>query len=60
MSLITVIVVLVIVGLILYFINKHVPLAEPVKKALNVVVVLGLCLWLLNAFGLMIAPTSPK
>lgn len=56
MSIITIIVVLVIVGLVLYLINTYIPMARPVKTVLNVVVVLLLCLWLLNAFGIVNIP----
>ena len=52
MSLISLIVVFVIVGLILYLVNTYIPMAQPVKTVLNVVVVIILCLWLLSAFGI--------
>lgn len=53
MSLIGLLVTLVVVGVGLYLINNHVPMAPPVKTILNVVVVLILVLWLLDAFGLI-------
>jgi hypothetical protein len=53
MPLITVIVVLVVVGAALWAINTYIPMAKPVKTILNVVVVVILCLWLLQAFGLL-------
>jgi hypothetical protein len=56
MSLIYLIVVLVIVGLVLYLIENYVPMSPPIKTVLRVVVVLVLCLWLLQAFGI-IGPT---
>jgi hypothetical protein len=56
MPIISIIVVLVIVGLVLYLINNYIPMARPVKTVLNVVVVLLLCLWLLNAFGIVNVP----
>ncbi|MBK6797383.1 MAG: hypothetical protein IPG76_11520 [Acidobacteria bacterium] len=56
MPIITVIVVLVVVGLVLYLVNNYIPMARPVKTVLNVVVVLMLCLWLLNAFGIVNIP----
>jgi hypothetical protein len=49
-------VVLVIFGVVLYLINTYVPMAPPIKTILNVVVVLILCVWLLNAFGLLSGP----
>lgn len=60
MSIISIIVVLVIVGLVLYLINNYVPMARPIKTVLNVVVVLLLCLWLLNAFGIVNIPIRLK
>ncbi len=56
MPIISIMVVLVIVGLVLYLINTYIPMARPVKTVLNVVVVLLLCLWLLNAFGIVSIP----
>ena len=53
MPLITIIVVLVVAGVALWAINSFIPMARPVKTILNIVVVLVLCLWLLQAFGLM-------
>jgi hypothetical protein len=53
MPLITVIIVLVVVGAALWAINTYIPMARPVKTILNVVVVVVLCVWLLQAFGLL-------
>jgi hypothetical protein len=53
MSLITLIAVLVVVGLVLYLINNFVPLQPPFKTVINVLVVLVLCLWILQAFGIL-------
>ncbi len=53
MSLITVIVVLVIVGVILWLVNSYIPMDRKIKTILNVVVVILVILWLLRAFGLL-------
>lgn len=53
MPLINVVIVLVVVGVALWAINTFIPMAKPVKTILNVVVVVVLCLWLLQAFGLI-------
>jgi hypothetical protein len=53
MSIVSVVIVLVVVGLLLWLINAYVPMAEPIKKILNVVVVIGVVLWLLSAFGVL-------
>lgn len=47
-----IIVVLVIVGVCLYLVTTYIPMAPPVKTVLMVVVVLCLCIWLLNVFGI--------
>lgn len=53
MSLIGMIVALVVVGVILWLINSYVPMAQPIKTILNVVVVIIVILWLLAAFGIL-------
>jgi hypothetical protein len=53
MSLITIIVVLVIVGVVLWLINAYIPMAGPIKTILNLVVVIVVVLWLLSVFGLI-------
>jgi hypothetical protein len=52
MSIISVLVVLVILGLALYLVETYVPMSPPIKVVLRVVVVLLLVLWLLQAFGI--------
>lgn len=56
MTLISLVVTLVVVGLVLYLIETYVPLSPPIKTVLRVVVVLVLCLWILQAFGI-VGPT---
>jgi hypothetical protein len=56
MPILSIIVVLVVIGLVLYLIENYVPMAQPVKTVLRVVVVLALCIWLLNAFGIVNIP----
>jgi hypothetical protein len=53
MPIISIIITLVVVGLVLYLIENYVPMSDPIKKVLRVVVVLALCLWLLRAFGIV-------
>jgi hypothetical protein len=52
MDIIQVLIVLVVVGVVLYLINTYIPMAPPIKTILMVVVVLVLCLWLLQVFGI--------
>ncbi len=53
MSLLTLIIAIVVVGIVLWAINSFVPMQGSVKKLLNIVVILILVVWLLNAFGLI-------
>jgi len=60
MSIVTIIIVLVVVGVVLYLINNYIPMARPIKTLLNLVVVLLVCLWLLDAFGIINVPIKLK
>ncbi len=53
MSLITLVIVLVVVGVVLWLINSYIPMQATIKKILNVVVVVAVVLWLLSAFGVI-------
>jgi len=53
MSLITVLVMLVVVGVVLWLINTYIPMDGKIKRILNVVVVIVVILWLLSAFGVL-------
>jgi hypothetical protein len=51
-TLITVVAVLVIIGLCVWLIENYVPMPDPFKVVIRVVVVLFLILWLLSVAGL--------
>jgi hypothetical protein len=51
MSLLSIVVVLVIVGILLWAINAYIPMDGKIKTILNVVVVIGVVIWLLRALG---------
>ena len=51
MSILGVLLLIIVVGVVLWAVNAYIPMASPVKKLLNVVVVLGLVIWLLWLFG---------
>jgi uncharacterized Tic20 family protein len=53
MSLISIVIALVIIGVVLWLINTYIPMAGSIKTILNVVVVICVILWLLSAFGLL-------
>lgn len=52
MPLLQVVLVLIVVGVLLWLINRFIPMAESIKTILNVVVVIVVILWLLNLFGI--------
>ena len=52
MPLLNLVVVLIIVGVALYLINRFIPMASSIKTILNVVVVVCVCVWLLQVTGL--------
>lgn len=50
MPLISLIILLIIVGVLLYLVNTLIPMDGKIKTIINVVVVLVVCLWLLQIF----------
>jgi len=52
MSILSIILVIVVVGVLLWALNSFVPMDSKVKSILNLVVVILLIVWLLRAFGL--------
>jgi hypothetical protein len=53
MSLVSVILVLVVVGVMLWLINTYIPMDSKIKGILNAVIVIAVVLWLLKVFGLL-------
>lgn len=53
MSLISLIITIVVVGILLWAINSFIPMEGRVKSILNVVVIIVLVLWLLQGFGII-------
>ncbi len=53
MPIITVVVVLVVIGFVLWLINTYIPMASPIKTILNVVVVIAVVVWILSVFGII-------
>src|SRR5688572_6716105 len=53
MSLVTIVIVLVVVGLVLWLINTYIPMQSTIKTILNLVVVIVVILWLLQVFGVI-------
>jgi hypothetical protein len=52
MPLIQLVEVLIVVGVLLWLVNRFIPMQGSIKSILNGVVVIAVVLWLLNVFGL--------
>lgn len=52
MPLLTILLVLIIVGVLLWLVNAYIPMDYTIKKIFNIVVVILVIVWLLKAFGL--------
>jgi len=52
MPLLNIVIALIIVGLVLWLINRFIPMAGSIKTILNVVVVVAVCVWVLQVTGL--------
>ena len=52
MPLVYIVLVLIVVGMALWLINAYIPMASSIKAILNVVVVVAVCVWVLQAAGL--------
>jgi hypothetical protein len=53
MPLIQLVAVLIVVGVLLWLVNRFIPMAGSIKSILNAVVVIVVVFWLLNVFGLV-------
>ncbi len=53
MNLLALLVVLIVVGIGLYCINRFIPMDQSIKTILNVVVIIVVLIFVLNAFGVL-------
>ena len=53
MSLLTLIIVLVVLGIVMWLINAFIPMDAQIRRILNIAVVVFLIIWLIQAFGLL-------
>ena len=58
MPLVNIVIALIVVGVALWLINNFIPMASSIKAILNVVVVVAVAVWVLQAFGLWGRVTS--
>lgn len=53
MPILTILIVLIVVGVLLWLVNTYIPMDRKIKGILNAVVIIILILWLLKVFGLL-------
>lgn len=53
MSLVSLIVTLIVVGVLLWLVNSYLPMDGKIKSILNIVVVIAVVVWLLQSFGIL-------
>lgn len=51
MPILTILLILIVIGVILWLVNQYVPMHAKIKRILNIVVVIIVIIWLLNVFG---------
>jgi hypothetical protein len=58
MPLVQVLLTLIVVGVLLWLVNRFIPMQSSIKSILNGVVVIVVVLWLLKVFGLLSSLTN--
>jgi len=53
LSIISLIITLVAIGLILWLVNTYIPMDGKIKQIMNVIVLVAVVVWLLYVFGIM-------
>jgi hypothetical protein len=53
MPLLTVLIVLIVAGVLLWLVNSYIPMDRKIKSILNAVVVIVVIVWLLKLFGVI-------
>jgi hypothetical protein len=53
MSLLTVLIVLIVAGVLLWLVNNYIPMDGKIRRILNIVVVIVVIVWLIKVFGLL-------
>jgi hypothetical protein len=51
MPILTILIVLVVVGVLLWLVNTYIPMDVKIKKIINIVAIIITILWLLKVFG---------
>lgn len=58
MPLLTILLVIIVAGFVLWLVNNMIPMDHKIRKILNIVVVVVVCIWLLKVFGLLSTLTN--
>ena len=58
MPLVQIVLTLIVVGVLLWLVNRYIPMQSTIKSILNAVVVIAVVIWLLRIFGLLSSITS--
>ncbi|MES2332656.1 MAG: Thivi_2564 family membrane protein [Bacteroidota bacterium] len=53
MPILTIFIVIIVVGVLLWLVNTYIPMDRKIKNILNAVVVIILVIWLLKVFGVL-------
>lgn len=53
MPILTIVIVLVVVGVLLWLVNSYIPMQSTIKQILNAVIVIAVVIWLLKVFGVL-------
>ncbi len=53
MPLMSIVIVLIVVGVLLWLVNNYIPMDGKIKSILNAVVVIVVVIWLLQVFGVL-------
>jgi hypothetical protein len=51
MPLLTILIILIVAGVLLWLVNSYIPMDLKIKRILNIVVVIVVIVWLLKLFG---------
>lgn len=54
---ISLIVTLIIIGVLLYLVNTLIPMDGKIKTLVNAVIIVAVCLYVAEGFGLFVGPT---
>ena len=53
MSIVSLLITLVVVGVILWLVNNYLPMDGKIKSIINIIVVIAVIIWLLQSFGIL-------